>query len=126
MFIDVLSFSQVEHRDAPFGRGGRPDHGLMLSGPGNLMGPDHPMWGQHRISMGGGPGTMQPRYDPIGPPFGPTDIDDDTNNNPLKVPFRQRPPPGGTGVPNDTRLQPPTFGIFPGRGGNNGNSNMFL
>ncbi|GAX14054.1 hypothetical protein FisN_5Lh022 [Fistulifera solaris] len=78
--------------------------------PGNLMGPDHPMFqanGSH------GAMSMQPRFDPFGPVVGD--------------PRRQRPPEGDPrgrgssrkqlpGEPNPDHLEPP----------NSFNSNMFM
>jgi hypothetical protein len=68
---------------------------------GNLLGPNHPMFG---IGDRGGYG-MRPRYDPIGPPGGPQDINPLDPNSLLP---RRRPPPGGHGEPNPDHLQPPT------------------
>jgi hypothetical protein len=78
--------------------------------PGNLMGPDHPMF---QGNGGHGAMSMQPRFDPFGPVVGD--------------PRRQRPPEGDPrgrgsnrkqfpGEPNPDHLAPP----------NSFNSNMFM
>lgn len=68
---------------------------------GNLLGPNHPMF-QGGPSIGGGLG-MRPRFDPIGPPGGPQDLNPHNNkNHPLR-----RPPPGGLGGPNPDHARPP-------------------
>jgi hypothetical protein len=97
--------------------------------PGNLMGPNHPMFrgggggGVGGIGpLGGGDGTggvlgMQPRFDPFGPPGGPTQhdqdqppLDPDGFVVPGSGPLR-RVPPGGTGNPNnDLQRFPPSLG----------------
>ena len=63
--------------------------------PGNLMGPDHPMF------AGGGLQHQQqrfkPRFDPFGPPGGPMD------------PSNNKSPPGGTGNPNNDMAIPTQF-----------------
>lgn len=75
-FPDDLLPASSGLQDPRFGRaGGR------MSGSGNLMGPNHPIFSQggghdSMLPVGGpgggfafgGPGTMQPRYDPIVPP----------------------------------------------------------
>mmetsp|Transcript_663 Transcript_663/g.1585 ORF Transcript_663/g.1585 Transcript_663/m.1585 type:complete len:594 (+) Transcript_663:272-2053(+) len=71
-FPDDLLPASTGFQDPRFGRiGGR------VSGSGNLMGPNHPIFsqnGSHPLGgppggfASGGPGTMQPRYDPIVPP----------------------------------------------------------
>lgn len=76
---------------------------------GNLVGPNHPMF-----LGGGGNGDpmdhgMMPRYDPIGPPGGPTELDEMRGG-------RGRKPPGGTGIPNNDMEKRPRFG----------DNNMFL
>ena len=100
--------------------------GVPGFGPGNLMGPNHPMFGRAGSTgltfgsggpMGGaggilpmntGVGTLRPRFDPFGPPGGPTEqhpvgpVDPDGNilqNDPLI--YQRQGPPGGTGVPNN-------------------------
>ena len=115
---------QPEHR-----RPGDFDRDLMPGGDvgdadpgGNLMGPNHPTFGGPPI--GGGYG-MRPRFDPFGPPGGPTDprnLDPNRNNvdpndprNP-QLPRRPRPPPGGTGEPNPDHERPP----------NDLNNNLFM
>ena len=83
---------------------------FMGHGGGNLMGPNHPMFG--RDSLTGAGHGMRPRFDPFGPPGGPQDV----TPNDLKVPSRTRPPPGGFGEPNPDHLRPP----------NNLTNNMFM
>jgi len=75
---------------------------------GNLLGPNHPMF-QGGRSIGGGLG-MRPRFDPIGPPGGPQDL------NPNNIHPLRRPPPGGLGDPNPDHARPPQ----------NLNNNMFM
>lgn len=70
---------------------------------GNLMGPNHPAFGQQ--PHGGGFG-MRPRFDPYGPPGGPTDPNNIDPSDPRQQP-RRRPPPGGTGDPNPDHQRPP-------------------
>jgi hypothetical protein len=103
--------------------------------PGNLMGPNHPMF-RGGGSGGGGMGPlgsggmmgMHPRFDPLGPPGGPTQHN--TDQPPLDpdgfvVPghgpsLRRAPPPGGTGNPNnDLQRFPPSLG-------NNSGHNLYL
>mmetsp|Transcript_45454 Transcript_45454/g.46018 ORF Transcript_45454/g.46018 Transcript_45454/m.46018 type:complete len:535 (-) Transcript_45454:445-2049(-) len=79
---------------------------------GNLMGPNHPMFspgvGGHGQIMGGrgvgygGPGTLQPRFDPVYPPG----VDGDLRHDP---PVGRRPhkKPSRTGEPNPDHLLPP-------------------
>jgi PI31 proteasome regulator N-terminal len=91
---------------------------------GNLMGPNHPiftggdamdtgpMYGPPDFGLG-----MKPRFDPFGPPGGPTEPMDPDKQFPLL----HKPPlndtlPGGTGNPNNDLANPPPFGC----------SNMFL
>lgn len=85
---------------------------------GNLMGPNHPIFqgggvSGSGISGGVGPGSgfgMRPKFDPFGPPGGPTEIDQDPN--------KPRIPPGGTGNPNrDDMSKPNDF---------HDNNNMFM
>jgi hypothetical protein len=79
---------------------------------GNLMGPHHPAFGQPP-APGGGFG-MHPRFDPFGPPGGPTDPNNlDPNGQRARG---RRPPPGGTGDPNPDHERPP----------NNLGNNMFM
>jgi hypothetical protein len=83
---------------------------FRIGAPGNLMGPNHPMFGGSGVGPNSGFG-MRPRYDPVGPPGGPTELDFDG----MPVPPNARiPRRGGTGNPNNTLLQPPN------------NHNMFL
>ena len=87
-----------------------PNNGMS----GNLMGPNHPIFNAHNrddvdIGYGGGsidigfPG-MKPRFDPFGPPGGPTEL----HPPPTQVKF-----PGGTGNPNNDLAIPPPFGDRP-------------
>ena len=74
---------------------------------GNLMGPGHPAFqGGGRLDhLGPSSGFgMRPRFDPFGPPGGPTD----PNIH----------PPGGTGDPNPDHLRPTNY-----LGNNNNNNN---
>jgi hypothetical protein len=96
--------------------------------PGNLMGPNHPMF-HGGVGGGGGMGPlggvgstggllgMHPRFDPFGPPGGPTQtdqqppLDPDGFVVPGNAPPLRRSPPGGTGNPNNDLQQfPPTLG----------------
>mmetsp|Transcript_21123 Transcript_21123/g.32502 ORF Transcript_21123/g.32502 Transcript_21123/m.32502 type:complete len:549 (+) Transcript_21123:162-1808(+) len=115
----------------PFGRNGDFQGDLIPGGPpggpsigtgGNLMGPDHP------IFMGGDPHTniprvgggnwMQPRFDPYGPPGGPTDPSYPFGPGRGRGPGRghggrggrgrPRPAPGGSGDPNPDHQRPPS------------------
>jgi hypothetical protein len=87
--------------------------------PGNLMGPDHPIFqGGDGVGGGGlsgvGPHSgygMKPRFDPFGPPGGPTEPFDIGDGNKPKT----KVPPGGMGEPNHDHMRPP----------NNLNNNMF-
>jgi hypothetical protein len=101
---------------------------------GNLMGPNHPMFspggGGHGQMIGGrggggvafgGPGTMQPRFDPVYPP-GVLD-DDNLRYGPAagrrlhnKIPSRS-----STGEPNPDHLPPPNS-----LGGIGNNNHMFM
>jgi len=94
------------------------DRDLMPGGlddpTGNLMGPGHPAFGGVQPPTGGGYGMM-PRFDPFGPPRGPTDprnldpsrnVDPNDPRNP-QLPRQPRPPPGGTGDPNPDHERPP-------------------
>jgi len=104
--------------------------GHLPDRPGNLMGPNHPMFTgvggvghgsvPHHPGMGGMPfntgvGTMTPRFDPFGPPGGPTEQHqpDDPDNllphDPLMQTKTKKVPPGGTGVPNNDMAQPPSL-----------------
>ena len=81
---------------------GRPGN-LM---PGNLMGPNHPMFGSQNVGgIGDGSGFgMRPRFDPFGPPGGPQQVypPDGTDDRPRPGQRRQ---PGGN--PNADHLRPP-------------------
>jgi PI31 proteasome regulator N-terminal len=97
-------------QDPRFMRGGR---GQGMGG--NLMGPNHPMFSGDGFGGGldgppiGGPGSMQPRFDPFYPPV----IDDGQSAGRDR---RQR--PSRTGEPNPDHLPPPnSLG---------GGDNMFL
>eukprot|EP00538_Stauroneis_constricta_P002518 CAMPEP_0119545798 /NCGR_PEP_ID=MMETSP1352-20130426/451_1 /TAXON_ID=265584 /ORGANISM="Stauroneis constricta, Strain CCMP1120" /LENGTH=515 /DNA_ID=CAMNT_0007590401 /DNA_START=108 /DNA_END=1655 /DNA_ORIENTATION=+ len=91
----------------------RPDLGFGPNMPGgmggNLMGPNHPMFvggmgggGQGQMPgfpLRGGPGSMQPRYFPVGPPGGPQEIDPISGGRRFQ------------GEPNPDHLKPPnSFG----------------
>ena len=81
-------------RDPRFGMG----PGIPGMGGGNLMGPNHPAFRGNppgSLPMQGGPGSMQPRFDPIVPPC--------LNNN-EQDPLRRR---GAKGEPNPDHLPPP-------------------
>ena len=86
---------------------------------GNLMGPNHPMFsgggmGDLGGPSSGGPGTMQPRFDPVYPPG----VDDDKNNPKGDGSQKRRQKPSRTGEPNPDHLPPPnSLG---------GGDNMFL
>mmetsp|Transcript_5080 Transcript_5080/g.9002 ORF Transcript_5080/g.9002 Transcript_5080/m.9002 type:complete len:545 (+) Transcript_5080:141-1775(+) len=73
---------------------------------GNLMGPNHPMFTGGGWGVGGegppigGPGSMQPRFDPVYPPG----VDDGVSSNRRKG-GRQK--PSRTGEPNPDHLPPP-------------------
>lgn len=91
---------------------------------GNLMGPNHPMFGGGGAQppAAGGYG-MRPRFDPYGPPGGPQDPRNDPSNNRNvvdprnpQIPRQPRPPPGGSGDPNPDHERPP----------NDLNNNMFM
>lgn len=84
-------------------------HNMPGTTAGNLMGPNHPMFHHNNGSggtsglgpPGGGGFGMQPRFDPFGPPGGPTepeDPDPDHRRNPNPPDLRR---PGGTGNPNN-------------------------
>lgn len=77
--------------------------------PGNLMGPNHPMFhggtGASIVGIGESSGFgMRPRFDPFGPPGGPQQVDIPNSNDSRPHPA-QRKPPGGN--PNPDHLQPP-------------------
>lgn len=100
--------------------------GVGVNDPaGNLMGPNHPAFhgGTQPVGGGGGYG-MRPRFDPFGPPGGPTDprnldpsraVDPNDPRNP-QLPRQPRPPPGGSGDPNPDHERPP----------NDLNNNIFM
>ena len=83
--------------------------GGMVPGPhgphpdsGMVMGPNHPLFTGGLPSNGG----MRPRFDPFGPPGGPTEPEDDQPPGPL--------PPSRTGnrqpvQPNRDHMRPPNF-----------------
>ena len=106
--------------------GGIVPPGQHIGGTGNLMGPNHPMFIGENHQGPGGNGSrpdfggniprfgglgMQPRFDPYGPPGGPTD----PNNGPLNLPGRGQgqgrgkkiPPPPPGGDPNPDHMKPP-------------------
>lgn len=94
-------------QDPRFMRGGR---GQGMGG--NLMGPNHPCFGGGFDGPPiGGPGSMQPRFDPVYPPG----IDDGQSSSGRG----QRQKPSRTGEPNPDHLPPPNS-----LGG--GDRNMFL
>ena len=86
---------------------------FMGNGGGNLMGPNHPMFGGSGSGMTGGGFGMRPRFDPFGPPGGPQDPTPEEPQPPTR-----RPPPGGFGDPNPDHLRPPN--------NLNNNNNMFM
>lgn len=98
---------------------------------GNLMGPNHPMFtpggGGHGQMIGGGgvafggPGTMQPRFDPVYPP-GVLD-DDHLRHGPAggRRLHNKKPSRSTTGEPNPDHLPPPNS-----LGGNGNNNHMFM
>lgn len=99
----------------PLRVGGTPDN------MGNLMGPNHPNFrggGMSGVGQNSGFG-MRPRFDPFGPPGGPTEIHPPPA--PGNVPPGNPPPgnrrPGGSGEPNPDHLRPPN---------SLGNNHMFL
>lgn len=88
-----------------------PFPGGMPMSPGNLMGPNHPMF-----SGGGMPGPagfgsamMRPRFDPFGPPGGPTEPDPDNLLNRPRNHDNNVRLPGGTGNPNNDLEKPPSL-----------------
>ena len=122
---NIRDFQPEQRRPGDFERDLLP--GGVDSPAGNLMGPNHPAFGGVQPpSVGGGYG-MRPRFDPYGPPGGPTDprnVDttrtvwdpNDPRNNRQGGPRHPRPPPGGTGDPNPDHERPP----------NDLNNNMFM
>ena len=98
--------------------------------PGNLMGPNHPIFNtrfgddddnnnnmdMHGNNNIGFHGMMKPRFDPFGPPGGPTEPPPQHHNTNPTTKF-----PGGNGNPNNDLAIPPPFG-----GSNNTDHNMFL
>jgi hypothetical protein len=99
-FADDLLPASSGLRDPRFGRvGGR------VGGSGNLMGPNHPIFSPGGdfggIHFPAGPGTMQPRYDPVMPPG--------IGGNDLLPPGQSRRPRGrhNPGDPNPDHLPPP-------------------
>jgi hypothetical protein len=90
------------HRPLDFGSdlwpGGAPWPGGDVGNPGMLMGPNHPAFDPTGMNPTGlnPPGLgMRPRFDPYGPPGGPTE-------------GPRRAPPGGHGNPNPDHLPPPS------------------
>jgi hypothetical protein len=78
---------------------------------GSLMGPNHPVFNGGIGGVGPNSGFgMRPRFDPFGPPGGPTDPEQGVPDG------QQRRRPGGSGNPNPDHLRPP----------NNLNNNMFM
>lgn len=109
---NIRDFQSEDRRPGDFDRDLMPG-GVNDGSGGNLMGPNHPTFGGPPI--GGGGYGMRPRFDPFGPPGGPTDPrnvdpnrneDDEDPRNP-QLPRRPRPPPGGTGDPNPDHERPP-------------------
>lgn len=84
---------------------------------GMLMGPNHPAFRGADPPVSGGYG-MRPRFDPFGPPGGPTDprnLDPPSRNEMdpndprnQQIPRQPRPPPGGLGDPNPDHERPPS------------------
>jgi hypothetical protein len=115
--------SALNHPTIPLGdfsgdlmpTGIHPYPGGLPQNPGSLMGPSHPAFlGGEGAGIG-----MTPRFDPFGPPGGPTepeDPDNILNNRRPHHPSAGR-IPGGTGNPNNDLEQPPSLGS---------NNNMFL
>jgi hypothetical protein len=78
------------------------DHHPFGDASGNLLGPNHPMFGIGDKRVFG----MRPRYDPIGPPGGPQEGHPmDPNSQWRRGRGRL---PGGHGEPNPDHLPPPT------------------
>lgn len=111
--IDVFGIGRPQRGDFA-GDLHPPGIGDFMGNGGNLMGPNHPMFGRGGgIGPAGGGGYgMRPRFDPFGPPGGPQD----PPNPDIPPPPTRRPPPGGFGDPNPDHLRPP----------NNLNNNMFM
>lgn len=120
---NIRDFQSQQRRPGDFDRDLMPGSGGVDDPAGNLMGPNHPAFGGPAIGSGGGYG-MRPRFDPYGPPGGPTDprnLDPNRNigpNDPRnpQLPRQPRPPPGGPGEPNPDHERPP----------NDLNNNMFM
>lgn len=128
-FSDPMQIPQHRHPDfsgdlLPSGIGlRRPSWDAIC--PGNLMGPNHPVFGissrymgpSHPSISGGntGIGTLRPRFDPFGPPGGPVQGDDNSafQNDPNAQYCHNN---GGTGVPNNDLARPPPLP----------NNNMFM
>lgn len=141
----------------PFGGAGPPS----FHPSGNLVGPGHPLFQHPNGHLGSRPpppsswhdpgqsgNFLRPRFDPYGPPGGPTESPgfDHPRNPPLAFPpplDGQTPPGGGTGNPNDTSLPMPGMDNHPmpgfpnnghhhnnnhrsGGGGGGSSHNMFM
>jgi len=111
-FADDLLPGSSGLMDPRFARPGR------LGGTGNLMGPNHPMFSQGggpggfaptpgNLPMRGGPGTMQPRFDPMMPPgVGGNEFHPNLQQQQQQQQRRRNP-----GEPNPDHLPPPnSFG----------------
>lgn len=121
----------------PFGGSGPPS---SFHPSGNLVGPGHPLFQQPNGHLGNRPPSsswhdpgqsgnfLRPRFDPYGPPGGPTESPgfDHPNRNQGGAP--PPPLPGGTGNPNDTSLPMPGFDnhLMPGFDNNNNVNNNRL
>jgi len=117
---DILPATGLQDPRFHIGR----NSGIGISG--NLMGPNHPMFspgvGGHGQIIGGGgvgyggPGTLQPRFDPVYPPG----VDGDLRHDP---PAGRRPhkKPSRIGEPNPDHLPPPNS-----LSGNSNNNHMFM
>jgi hypothetical protein len=105
---------------APGGIRGPGSFGQMdPSQGGSLMGPNHPAFHGGPGMSGVGPNSgmgMRPRFDPFGPPGGPTDPDGIPVNPNIPNNNFNRNRPGGPGDPNPDHLRPP----------NNLGNNMFM
>jgi hypothetical protein len=110
----IKQFQPHPHRgdfDSDLRPAGIVDPNALPGSGGNLMGPNHPAFGTHPApDLGGGGGFgMRPRFDPFGPPGGPTDIQPPPGTNDKNgKPKGRRPPPGGPGDPNPDHQRPPS------------------
>ena len=94
-----------------------PNHPMFTGvGGGHGSGPHHYPGGMGGMPFNTGVGTMTPRFDPFGPPGGPTqqqqqpdDPDNILPHDPLMQTTKKKVPPGGTGVPNNDMAQPPSL-----------------